>query len=161
MPAPANAADRLELAREISMAIEGNDMNLARALIAEGAAAYGHAALSSAVEAAARQVHEAAVAEHYQASVNAARDVDEPYHAPGLADRQRENLRQFDDGGELVRSWRMGNVSWDYDAWGQTRTIRHVLMDNLDLGCEQAAEQVDSGGGSGGGLAMQAVSAAW
>jgi hypothetical protein len=44
--------------------------------------------------------------------------VEQPYHEPGLADRQRRNLEQFDDARELVDAWRAGNVSWDYGAWG-------------------------------------------
>jgi hypothetical protein len=47
--------------------------------------------------------------------------VPDRYPAAGMArdeDRQRRNLEQFDDVAELVRSWRAGNVSRDYGAWG-------------------------------------------
>jgi hypothetical protein len=54
-------------------------MALAQALIRDGAALYGHAALSAAVEAAARQAHEVGVIEHYAASVNAGRNGEELY----------------------------------------------------------------------------------
>jgi hypothetical protein len=52
--------------------------------------------------------------------------VEQPYHEPGLADRQRHNLEQFDDVGELVDAWRAGNLSWDYAGWGP---------DPDDVGC--------------------------
>jgi hypothetical protein len=87
----------------------------ARLLIEQGEQEFGRASM---VEAVARRLHEDAVVEHYQASVNAARDVDEPYHAPGPEDRQRRNLAQFEDVGELVQAWRAGNLSWDYARWG-------------------------------------------
>jgi hypothetical protein len=48
-----------------------------------------------------------------------------PYYAIE-ADRQRANLRQFQDVRELVRGWRSGNISWDTARWGP---------DPDDIGC--------------------------
>jgi len=51
----ARAADRSELAREISAALQAHDLAHAQALIHEGAAVFGPAAMVAAVEAQARQ----------------------------------------------------------------------------------------------------------
>jgi hypothetical protein len=49
------AADQAELARQISEALQARDVVSARALIADGAALYGHSALLAAVEVQASQ----------------------------------------------------------------------------------------------------------
>jgi hypothetical protein len=51
----AGAADQAELAREISEALQSRDVVRAQALIREGAALFGHAAMVRAVEAQASQ----------------------------------------------------------------------------------------------------------
>ena len=63
----------------------------------QGAALFGHAAMLRAVEERTQQ-------ERLE-QMDAARDVEEPYQ-PGLADRQRRNLAEFNDVAELVRAWR-------------------------------------------------------
>jgi hypothetical protein len=79
-------------------------------LIEDGADLFGHSSMVAAVAAQARQDELSAM--------DAMGAVEQPYHEPGLADRQRRNLEQFDDARELVDAWRGGNVSWDYGAWG-------------------------------------------
>jgi hypothetical protein len=61
----ARAADQVELAREISEALQSRDVVRAQALIQEGAAVFGHAAMVASVEAVARQAQEDRTAEHY------------------------------------------------------------------------------------------------
>jgi hypothetical protein len=129
----ARAAERHALARQISEALQARDMVHARLLIEEGAARFGHGSMLAAVEVQASQDRTAAlepVRESYRPEADlgeqaGAYESDYGRHYNEV-DRQRANLAQFDDVGELVDAWRAGNVSWDYDAWGP---------DPDDVGC--------------------------
>jgi hypothetical protein len=80
-----------------------------------------------------RAVEEQARRERTEA-MDAVRDVEEP-HEPGLADRQRRNLAEFDDVAELVRAWRAGNVCWDHGAWGpDPDDPRCLISDDMSRG---------------------------
>jgi hypothetical protein len=131
--ARARAADMVELVKEIARALERNDMTVAQALIREGASLYGHSSLAAAVQLQATQDRTAALEaarESYRPEADLGEGAGAYYADYGRhyneADRQRRNLAQFDDVGELVDAWRAGNVSWNYDAWGP---------DPDDVGC--------------------------
>ncbi len=66
--------------------------------------------------------------------MNAARDVVQPYRDE---DRQRRNLAQFVDLGDLVRAWREGNVTWDTQAWGPDPDDVGCLLSNRYDGGEE------------------------
>jgi hypothetical protein len=98
------AAEQDALARQIAEAMRMRDAVSARNLIDEAARlGYSHTAMLRAVEEQTQQ-------ERLE-QMDAARDVEEPYHELGPADRQRRNLAQFEVAGELVRAWRAGNLS--------------------------------------------------
>jgi hypothetical protein len=86
--------------RQISQALHVRDMPRAQELIEDGAELFGHPVMAAAVAAQARQDELSAM--------DAMGAVEQPHHEPGLADRQRRNLEQFDDARELVDAWRGG-----------------------------------------------------
>jgi hypothetical protein len=88
----ARAADQAELAREISEALQAHDLAHAQALIHEGAAVFGHAAMVRAVEAQARQERTEAMGavDSYHREVDPWADDREPY---GLEDERSEDER--------------------------------------------------------------------
>jgi len=93
----ARAADQGRGGRGIAEALQARVVVRAQVMIREGAAPFGHAAMLRAVEEQTQQ-------ERLE-QMDAARDVERPYQ-PGLADRQRRNLAEFNDVAELVRAWR-------------------------------------------------------